>query len=495
MPSNSVNLDKFFYPKGVAVVGATPNIAKWGFSVIHNIVINNYKEELYPVNINPEITEIFNYKVYRSILDIPRDKPLDLVIIIIPAKFVLQIFEQCVQRNVKQVVVITAGFREHGGEGIERENALKAYAQEHGIRFVGPNGMGICAMQVNLVAVMFPSRELKKGGLSFISQSGNIGTIGISVASQRGIGINTYVSAGNMADLDICDYLEYFGGDKSSKIIGVYIEGVEDGRRLINLCKQISKKKPIIILKKGGGGEAARKAALSHTGAISGSDEMFKALLRSAGAILVDTLDEMFDLALAFQRWDVSQYKFQKKQVVILTLGGGWGVMAADACDRHGIQLVDLPENAIQRINKLLPAYWSKGNPIDTVAVIDLKVIGKILKILLEEVQEAEAIFLLGVGGMGYIARMAKTSPYMDEENFQLLDLISMLEENLFENILALSVESKKAILITSLLPPQVSPAISFLKKENYPVFTDPDRMVKCYVRITDYMKWRNQNP
>ncbi|MFX0066567.1 MAG: acetate--CoA ligase family protein [Candidatus Hermodarchaeota archaeon] len=495
MSSKPINLNKLFNPRGVAVVGATTNITKWGFTIFHNVVNNNYSGELYPVNTNPSITEIFGFKVYRSILDIPQDRPLDLVIIVIPAKYVLQVFEQCKQRNVKDVVVISAGFREHGGEGIELENQLKAYAQAHGIRFVGPNGMGICAMQTNLIAVMWPTKDLKQGGLSLASQSGNIGTIGISIASQRGIGLNNFVSVGNMTDLDICDYLEYFGEvDDKTEIIGLYVEGIEDGRRFINLCKRISKKKPVIILKRGGGGESARKAAISHTGAISGSDELFKALVTSAGAIFVDSLDEMFDLALAFQRWDVEHYKFQNKKVVILTLGGGWGVMTADACDRYNIELVDLPPEALNRISEMLPPYWSKGNPIDTVALLDLKVIGKILKILLEEVPEADAIFLLGIGGMGYVAKMARTSPYINEENLQVLDFGAMMEENLFENVLTLSAEWKKAIFITSLLTPEISSAIAYLKEENYPVFTSPDKMVRCYVHITDYMKWRTHN-
>ncbi|MFX0211832.1 MAG: acetate--CoA ligase family protein, partial [Candidatus Hodarchaeota archaeon] len=427
-----LNLDLFFEPQAIALVGASDKLSSWGFIVAHNIVQNNYTGQFFPVN--PKRKEVLGYKAYPSILDIPKEVKLDLVIIIIPAKFVLSILEQAKQRGVHHAVIITAGFKESGEEGRKLEEKIVAYAQQNDLRLIGPNGMGIVSTRVGLTAVMWPVAGLKRGGMAFISQSGNIGTIGLTVASRRGIGLNVYVSAGNMADLTMADYLEYFGmHDSNTKIIGLYVEGVQDSRRFVKLVKEISKTIPVIILK-AGGTSAGSQAALSHTGAITGDDLVFRNILENAGAIIVDSLDEMFDLVLVFSRW--AEMKFPRGKVVILTRGGGWGVMAADACSRQGINLEPLSKNAYERIDKLLPPYWSKGNPIDTVASLNLNDVKEIIKIIFDEMPSVEAIFLLGVGGIAYLANLAKHSPFILEEQKDQLDLISDIEVDLFKEII-----------------------------------------------------------
>jgi acetyltransferase len=247
----SLNLEPFFNPRAVALVGASDKLSSWGFIVAHNIVQNNYTGDFFPVH--PKKKEILGYKAYPSILEIPREINLDLVIIIIPASLVLSILEQAKQRGVHHVVIITAGFKESGKEGRELEEKITAFAQQNNIRIIGPNGMGIVSTRVNLTAVMWPVAGLRQGDMAFISQSGNIGTIGLTVASRRGIGLNVYVSAGNMADLIMADYLEFFGKhDTKTKVIGLYVEGIQEPRRFVNLVKEISKIKPVIILKAGG---------------------------------------------------------------------------------------------------------------------------------------------------------------------------------------------------------------------------------------------------
>ncbi|MFX0050168.1 MAG: acetate--CoA ligase family protein, partial [Candidatus Hermodarchaeota archaeon] len=416
-----LNLDPFFNPQTVALVGASDNISSWGFIVAHNIVQNNFKGKFFPVH--PDKKEILGLEAYPTILDIPKEVKLDLVIIIIPARYVLSILEQAKKRDVHHVVVITAGFRESGEAGRILEDEVIAYARQNNIRLIGPNGMGIVSTRVNLTAAMWPVQGLKQGEMTFVSQSGNIGTIGLTVASRRGIGLNAYVSAGNMADLTMSDYLEYFGKyDPYTKVIGLYVEGVQDSRRFVKLVKEVSKTKPVIILK-AGGTKHGSKAALSHTGAITGDDQIFRDILeKTAGAILVDSLDEMFDLVLVFSRW--SDYEFPRGKVVILTRGGGWGVMAADACSKHGITLEPLNKASFDRINQLLPPFWSKGNPIDTVASLNLSDVQTIITIIFEEMPFVEAIFLLGVGGFSFLANLAKDSPLIpDDQKFQ-LDLI-----------------------------------------------------------------------
>ncbi|MFX1282541.1 MAG: acetate--CoA ligase family protein [Promethearchaeota archaeon] len=482
-----LNLNPIFEPQAIALVGASDKISSWGFIVAHNIVQNNYTGQFFPVN--PKREEILGYKSYPSILDIPKEVQLDLVIIIIPAKSVLSILEQAKQRNVHHVVIISAGFRESGEEGRKLEEKIVAYAQQNSIRIIGPNGMGVVSTRVNLTAVMWPVTGLKQGGMAFVSQSGNIGTIGLTVASRRGIGLNVYVSAGNMADLTMADYLEYFGRyDSQTKVIGFYVEGVQNPRRFVKLVKEISKNKPVIILK-AGGTTAGSRAALSHTGAITGDDQVFRNILENAGAILVDSLDEMFDLVLVFSLW--AEMKFPRGKVVILTRGGGWGVMAADECSRQGINLVPLNENAYKKIDQLLPPYWSKGNPIDTVASLNLNDVKEIIQIIFDEMPMVEAIFLLGVGGIAYLANLAKKSPFILDENKDQLDLISDLEVDLFKEVIKLSRSYNKPILITTLLTAHNSPSIQFLESQDYPIFPSPARMVQAFRYMVNYYRWR----
>ncbi|MHA2054930.1 MAG: acetate--CoA ligase family protein, partial [Candidatus Hodarchaeales archaeon] len=465
------------------------NISSWGFIVGHNIIQNSYKGDFFPIN--PKSKNILGFQAYPTILDVPEESVIDLVIIIIPAKKILSILEQAYQRGIHHVVIISGGFRESGIEGEKLEKIVLEFAQTHHIRLIGPNGMGIVSTRVSLTAVMWPVVGLKEGGLSFISQSGNIGTIGISVASRRGIGLNTYVSVGNMADLTLADYLEYFGKyDKKTKVIGLYVEGIRDARRFVSLVKQISKEKPIIILK-AGGSKAGKLAAQSHTGSVTGDDSVFKDILQNAGAILVNTLNEMFDLFLAFSKW--INWEFPRGKVVVLTLGGGWGVMTADACSKLGVKLEPLSSQAFRRINEILPPYWSKGNPIDTVASLNLDSLREIMLIVFEEMPQVEAIFLLGIGGFSFLANLAKSSPLIPEEDKISLDFIIKAEVQLFQEILALSEKFQRPILITTLLVPTDSPGVNYLQSQNQPLFSSPQNMVQVFRYMVDYYGWRQQ--
>ncbi|NHJ00989.1 MAG: acetyl-CoA synthetase [Candidatus Heimdallarchaeota archaeon] len=483
------NLEKFFNPRTVALVGASDQLQSWGFIVAHNIIRNNYDGQFFPINLRKK--KILGVKAYPTILDIPKDIKLDLVIIIVKADIVLSILEQAKERGVHHIVIITAGFKESGEEGRKLEEECVHFARNNNIRLIGPNGMGIVSTRVNLTAVMWPVEGLKSGGMTFISQSGNIGTIGISVASRRGIGLNAYVSAGNMADLTMSDYLEYFGNhDEKTKVIGLYIEGLQDARRFVDLVREISKKKPIIILK-AGGSKAGSQAAMSHTGAITGDDQVFQNVLENSGAVVIKTLEEMFDLVLAFSRW--GNWSFPRGKVVILTLGGGWGVMAADSCSKHGIILEQLNEKAFEKINNLLPPFWSKGNPIDTVASLNLNTIRDIIEIILQEMPVVEAIFLLGIGGFSFLANLAKESPLIPDEQKISLDFISKAEIKLFQEIIRLSQEYCKPIFITTLLTSQNSPAVNYLSDQDYPIFPSPERMVHAFRYIVNYFKWRQR--
>ena len=211
--------------------------------------------------------------------------------------------------------------------------------------------------------------------------------------------------------------------------------------------------------------------------------------MESAGAIIVNSLNEMFDLFLAFSKW--IDWSFPRGKVVTLTLGGGWGVMTADACSKHGISLEPLSENAFNRISEILPPYWSKGNPIDTVASLNLDTLREIMLIVFEEMPQVEAIFLLGIGGFSFLANLAKVSPLIPEDDKSSLDFIIQAEIELFKEILALTNRFQKPILITTLLLPSDSPAVKFLQSQNYPIFSSPSSMVSVFRYMVNYYKWR----
>ncbi|MFW9994313.1 MAG: acetate--CoA ligase family protein [Candidatus Odinarchaeota archaeon] len=476
------SLDRLFTPKTVAVVGASNNMSKWGFIVLHNMLRTSFIGKIYPVN--PVSKEILDLPAYKSLLDIP-DK-VDMAIVLVPAKIVPKVFEECIDKGIQAVTVITAGFSEAGN--IEEEKQLVKLARGK-LRFVGPNGMGIASGNVRLNALMFPT-NLSPGTFSFVSQSGNLGTIGMIVANERGVGINKFASSGNAADLNISDYLEYFGKDPSTRSIGFYMEGLkpEEGRRFYELAKRISPYKPIVILKSGVS-EYGAKAAASHTAAMSGSDDIFNTVFKEAGIIRVNTLDEMFDFIICYNRLP----PFTGNNAGILTAGGGWGVLTADACGKRGIELPRLPPEVIDQINELLPPYWAKSNPVDTVGTLDM-VTPRILDILLEN-KAFDAVMWLGGGLKAYFADQGMNSKYIkDGEAKEQLKMIKELELQSMMDLLESIKRYNKPVFFTTILGPSLTASVHLLEKElGFPVFYDPDRMTTCFKRLQSYYRYRKE--
>jgi acyl-CoA synthetase (NDP forming) len=348
------SLEPLFNPKSVAVVGATNNWNKWGFSTFTS-ALNGFRGPVYPVN-NKE-SEVLDHKAFARLTDIPG--PVDLVVFVIPAPAVASVMEDCVTKGVKAGVIISAGFAEIGEEGKKLQDEVLEIARKGGVRFIGPNCMGFWSASSELRAFMFPL-PVKDGPLAFVSQGGNVGGAVMTSGHMRGVGFHRYVSCGCAADIQIEDYIEYFGEDPQVKVILAYIEGLVDGGRFLEKVKKVTPKKPVVVLKPGKTMAAAR-AITSHSGALAGSDDAYEAAFKSIGITRVESPEELLDVAIGF----ITQPLPQGRNVAILTPGGSYGVICADACAEESLNVVKLPDKVVAALDKVFPPRWSRGNPID----------------------------------------------------------------------------------------------------------------------------------
>jgi acetyl coenzyme A synthetase (ADP forming)-like protein len=348
-------LDMFFSPGSVAVIGASREPGKLGYGVLSNIVTLGYEGEVYPIN--PKADEILGLKCYASVLDVP--DPIDLAVIVIPAKYVIAALEECGQKGIKGAVIISAGFREVGAEGRKREKELVRIAQQYGMRLVGPNVLGVIDTISNLNA-SFAVGMPRRGKIAFMSQSGALCTSILDIALAQDIGFSRFVSLGNKADLNEMDFIEEWWHDPESNVIMAYLEGIVDGDRFMRIARQVTKEKPIISIKSGTT-SAGSRAVSSHTGTLAGSEKAYDAAFRQVGVLRADSVQELFDYSVAFAR----QPLLKNERIAVVTNAGGPGIMATDACERNGLQLASLRQETIEYLREHLPAAASVINPVD----------------------------------------------------------------------------------------------------------------------------------
>lgn len=380
-------LDPLFNPKSVAHIGATNNRNKWGFSTITSLV-NTFKGPIYPVNVREE--SIQGLKVYKKVTDIPG--PVDLAVFTIPSERVAAAMEECVQKGVKSAVIISAGFAEIGPEGQKLQDEVYAIAKRGNIRFIGPNCMGYWSASSSLAAFMMPLL-VRDGPLALVSQGGNVGAAVVVAGYDRGVGFRHYVSCGCAADVQIEDYIEYFGEDPEVKVIMTYIEGLNNGARFTEVVSRVTQKKPVIVLKPGKT-EAAAKAIRSHSGAMAGSDEIYDAAFKKMGATRVDGPEEMLDVAIGF----LTQPLPKGRNVAIITPGGSYGVLCADACEEDGLKVIKLPDKTVQELDKIFPPRWSRGNPVDPAG--DRNFIAYLIApAWLLDIKTVDSLIFMGFGG------------------------------------------------------------------------------------------------
>ena len=351
-----------FNAESIAVIGAKEAPGSWGADAMRASVESakaNKSRRIYAVN--PNETEVMGVPAYDTVLDVP--DPVDLAVIVVPAAIVPRVFRQCAEKGVKAAVIVSAGFSEVGDEGARLEAEITEMAQRENLHFVGPNCIGHADMHSRVASAGMTGR-IPAGPLALISQSGTLGASIMQIAANRGIGLSKLMSTGNEADLRLEDYLEYVAHDDNTRIIAAYIEGLRDGRRFFNLAKEVTKTKPIVVMKSGTTDRSAQ-AAKSHTGALSGSDEIYSAAFRQAGVIRAEDEEELGDMILGLLHLPLPR----GNRVAILTMGGGFGVVAAELCEKEGLEIADLEDATVERLRKILPSRWSPGNPVDLVGM------------------------------------------------------------------------------------------------------------------------------
>lgn len=349
-------LHRFFNPASVAIVGATNNPLKMNFRVLQNLVHLGYEGRIYPVN--PNAGEILGIKAFARLQDIPES--IDLAVIAVPAHKVPGIIRECGSKGVENIVVITGGFSEGGGAGMALQKEMKALIKNNRIRILGPNTLSP-VNTANKLAVSFnPIKKLSRGNISFAFQSGFYEPMINWLFSH--LGINKILDTGNKMDINELDALEYFAEDPDTGIIAMHIESLHgDAREFFNRVKSVSKEKPVIILK-AGHTPAGSRAAASHTGTMADeNDAVFDGALRQAGAIRAENMEAFFDLAKAFQFCPLPR----GNRLAVVTLSGGEGVMATDACETHGMNQADLGAETRQKLMKIFPEWEIPFNPFD----------------------------------------------------------------------------------------------------------------------------------
>ena len=346
-------LETFFKPKSIAVVGASANTTKIGNATLKNILISDYDCEVYPIN--PKEKQILGAKCYKKITQVPGG--IDLVLISVPAKIVPQIMRDCVQKKVKNVIIISSGFSEVGNYDLEDE--LKSIIGKSNMRVLGPNVMGYKNSADGLDA-SFVYGKARKGNLSLISQSGALGIGMIYLANNEFVGISKIIGVGNKLDIDDDDLIDYFAQDPDTKVIGLYIEAVKDGRGFMNSIKKC--KKPVLVVK-AGRSKAGARATASHTGSMAGSDEIYEAAIKQAGGIRCRDIVELFDMARAL----AGQPPAQGNRIGIVTNGGGLGILLTDACEANGLVVPKLSSKTYKKIDKILPDIIKPNNPVDII--------------------------------------------------------------------------------------------------------------------------------
>lgn len=476
-----------FYPKSIAFIGASAQMGKWGHMLMANTISGGYQGNIFLVN--PKADSIAGRKVYRSITDIP--DPVDLAVVTIPAAGVLNLIPQLQEKGVGNMLLITSGFAEIGAAGKKAEEILVRTARKAGILILGPNTMGICNPHINLYCTGFSTKP-KAGSTAMISQSGNMGVQLLAFAEQQGIGIRGFCGSGNEAMMSIEDYLDGLEVDDLTRTVMLYVESVKNGRRFFEGARRVGKKKPIVLLK-GGQSQAGNRAASSHTGALTSDMRVFDTVCRQAGIVKVDEPMELLDLGASFSSLPLPK----GNRAAIMTLGGGWGVVTADLCAQFGLDVPELSDQIIDGIDKILPPYWSRSNPVDLVGESDPSIPETILELLLKW-EGSDAVINLGIIGRQQAAKrlgdsVLKADPtYSPDFIKQIHRDFKKFEKAYIGRIIDLMVKYEKPVFGVSMLPDEKHQTVYPHKKHVFKAvsFPTPERAVGAFAKMVQYQKF-----
>ena len=486
-PIDPADAGVFFYPKSVAFVGASAQFRKWGHMLFTNVAAGDFEGAIHLVN--PKGGVIAQRQVYRSVKDIPGE--VDLAVVTVPAAGVIGLLPEFEAKGIRHVMLITSGFAETGAEGRQLQEELAREARERGILILGPNTMGVCNPYHNFFCLGSYARPTA-GPTAFVSQSGNMGVQLLSFAERQGIGIRAFAGSGNEAMLTIEDALDTFAVDSLTNTVLLYVESVKNGRRFFESAGRVSRRKPVVVLK-GGRSSAGSKAAASHTGALASDNRVFDAACRQSGIILADQPMDLLDLSAAFSSLPLPR----SNRVAIMTLGGGWGVVTADLCHEAGLVLPELPPDIINRIDPLLPPFWSKANPVDLVGDTDPSVPVQVMEELMNW-SGCDAVINLGIVGrrLGLkriIESTIKVDPDTDREYLEMImTALTQFESDYVAGLVKLMEKYQKPVLGVSLVSGDDDKTVFDIDDCNCKgvYFPTPERAVKVLGAMSRYRQW-----
>ncbi|MBP1761722.1 MAG: CoA-binding domain protein [Firmicutes bacterium] len=491
LPIDPAAIGNLFYPKSIAFIGASADLSKWGQLMFTNVVAGNYAGKVYLVN--PKGGEIAGREVFKSVIEIP--DAVDLAVITIPASRVLPVIDELKQKAIKNVLLISSGFAETGAEGKVLEDELVKKAQEAGILILGPNTMGLCNPHISLYCTGTHVRP-KAGDTVLVAQSGNLGTQLLAFAEKEGIGIRAFSGSGNEAMITIEDYMEGFEVDDMTKTVVMYIESIKNGRRFFESARRVGRIKPVIALK-GGRTQAGAHAAASHTGAMASNIKVFESACKQAGVVQAQQSMDLLDLSAAFSSLPLPK----GNRVAILTLGGGWGVVASDLCTENSLVVQPLSKEIVEKINHWLPPFWSHANPVDLVAEMNTDIHMAIIEELLQW-KECDAIIHMGIIGRRVMIKSVlestvkvdkKYGPKMVEEN---LELLKAYEHELVVKTVRIMGKYHKPVIGVYLLTDELTRTVIEIEDQKYKgiVYPSPERAVKALAKMHQYSQWLKES-
>ena len=480
------NLDRFFNPESVALIGASKSFAKTGTQILFSILAGGFKGQIYPIN--QKETEIMGLKAYSSLKETPTIA--DLAIICVQAGVVPQVIRECGEAGISFGIVISSGFGEVSRQGKNLEEEILKAAHKGRVRIIGPNCMGLVSSGANLHALMNMLIPMD-GSAAVISQSGTIGSLTSIYGSEQGIGFSKFISTGNEADLHTEDFIEYLASDPQTKVLSAFIEGIKDGKRFLQVAKEAVKKKPLIVLK-GGITEAGAKAATSHTGSIAGSRAVFEAMVKQTGVIQAMDEKEMVDLIKAFSLLPLPK----GRRVGITGAWGGLAVLASDACMKSGLTLARLSEESMEELNRILPPFWSHGNPVDVTGAGlggDFAILTEPIDILLRDDSVDAVIWMVPALGSLFKNVTPRMEPHI-AEHFSKTALGSMTDQEMgmAKHIVELYKKYNKPLvaILIGLYGRGGAEHIRFLEDNGVPVYESTQQAAMVLSKLIDYKEY-----
>jgi acyl-CoA synthetase (NDP forming) len=431
-----------FEPRGVLVTGASTHPGKFGFVSLHNILAGGYSGGVHGTNLNGE--EVLGVQTVTDIADLP-DEPIDLVFVCTPASANPDLLRACAQRGIKAAFLTSAGYGEAGDDGRRAEAELVALADELGILLAGPNGQGVVSTPVSLCAQIVAPYP-PAGRIGVASQSGNFVSSFLNYARATGVGISRAVSAGNAAAVTVADYLDWYADDPATSVGLAYVEGITDGRSLLDRFADVARRKPLVVVK-GGATEGGARAAASHTGALAANDKVFDGYCRAGGVTRAATVEEAFEAAATF----ATQPLPKGPNVVVLTTAGGWGVVTSDAIAGDGdLVLLALPDDLRDAIDEHLPPRWSRNNPVDCAGGETRDTIPTVMALIANH-PSVDAIVYLGLGIQSNQARLMREGPFHPDHGLErIVEYHERQDARFAQAAHDLSVSTGKPILVAT---------------------------------------------